>query len=491
MRRLRGVSAAAAANIDAGGAAEASAESTMNAVAANNKTGGAEEAVIEGAMTAEFATNETSGAEAVVIENAMTAAADIGQEAAAAAALSGEEFSEHTEPPLDPQWQQMGVTLQASGTGSFLLRKVKYAAPHAHGLHALQELPASAAGLSAFFSEHNESVDAAKILFLDLETTGLGVGAGNVPFMTGIGYWENESFIIEQALIRHPAEEAAMLAYLLDKLQSFRFLATYNGKTFDWPLVQSRMIMNGFSRKLWEPLHLDFLHPARSIWRNTLVSCRLSHVEEERLGIQREDDVPGSLAPQIYFQYLADENPAPLEGVFLHNETDMLSLACLAIRFGHLLNGNLGEYIPLPNEPEEMVRTGLWLEKMGRIPLAAQLYEAAAAAESARPSTLVKLAERDKKAGNWQRAVLLWQKAIFHSNSGFGGSAFEASIELAMYYEHKHKDYESALAYAEAAFAQLQQQARLVRPDNKKRALLEALRSRITRLQRKRLKQTP
>jgi hypothetical protein len=87
--------------------------------------------------------------------------------------------------------------------------------------------------------------------------------------------------------------------------------------------------------------------------------------------------------------------------------------------------------------------------------------------------------------------VLLWQKAIFHSNSGFGGSAFEASIELAMYYEHKHKDYESALAYAEAAFAQLQQQARLVRPDNKKRALLEALRSRITRLQRKRLKQTP
>ncbi len=425
-------------------------------------------------------------------EEGLSAGTDIALTEQAAPSAAALDVSRQAEPPgtdsepeFDARWERIGVKLQAGGADTFLLRKVEYDCSHAHGLHALNELHRSAAGLAAFFPEREQPVDASSILFLDLETTGLGVGSGNVPFMTGIAYIEKDRFIIEQALIRHPAEESAMLAYVLEKLNSFVFLATYNGKTFDWPLVQSRMIMNGLSRKLWAPLHLDFLHPARSIWRNTLTSCKLSHVEEERLGIHRKDDVPGSLAPQIYFQYLADNDPAPLEAVFRHNETDMLSLACLAIRFGHLLNGNLGDYIALPDEPEELVRTGLWLEKMGKAQLPSQLYEAAAADERARPSTLVKLAERDKKAGNWQRAVLLWQKAIIHSHAGFGTAAYEASIELAMYDEHKLKNNESALFYAEAALEQLQVQARLTRLDNKKRALLESLRSRIARLKRK------
>jgi hypothetical protein len=281
-----------------------------------------------------------------------------------------------------------------------------------------------------------------------------------------------------------------MLAYLAEKLPQYTYLATYNGKTFDWPLVQSRFIMNGLGRKLWEPLHLDFLHPARSVWRNTLVSCRLSHVEEERLGIQREDDVPGSLAPQLYFQFLADGNPAPLEGVFRHNETDMLSLACLAIRFGHLLNGNLVDYLPLPEEPEEMVRTGLWLEKMGKPDLSEPLFEMAAGSETAGPSTLLMLAARDKKAGNWARAVLLWQKAVLHSSQNYGAAAIEASVELAMFYEHKLKDYESALGHASTAFEQVLNHSMLVRRDAKKRAELDALRNRIARLRRKAGKQT-
>src|SRR5690606_19649763 len=96
-----------------------------------------------------------------------------------------------------------------------------------------------------------------QVLFLDLETTGLGVGAGNVPFMIGIAYMSNEHFVVEQALIRHPAEERAMLAYLAEKLPHFTYLATYNGKTFDWPLVQNRFILSGLGRNIWEPKHLD------------------------------------------------------------------------------------------------------------------------------------------------------------------------------------------------------------------------------------------
>jgi len=394
---------------------------------------------------------------------------------------------EEVEEWLSPVWETFDVKLHTNATGSFLLRKIEYASDFRHGLHAIEELHEAAPGLAAFHPATDTAAE--QILFLDLETTGLGVGAGNVPFMIGIGYMSKEHFIIEQTLIRHPAEERAMLMYLAEKLQHYTFLATYNGKTFDWPLVQNRFIMNGLGHKMWEPKHLDFLHPARSVWRNTLVSCKLSHVEEERLGIHREDDVPGSLAPQLYFQYLANGDPAPLEGVFRHNETDMLSLACLAIRFGHLLNGNIDAFIPLPNEPEDMVRTGLWLERMGKNELPYHLFNLAIEADHANPSTLLMLAARDKKAGNWIRAVLLWQKAIIHSSSNFGSAAHEASIELAMYYEHKLKDYETALGHANLAFEHALNQSMLVRRDTKKRAELEALRNRIARLRRKAEKQ--
>ncbi|WP_424768877.1 ribonuclease H-like domain-containing protein [Paenibacillus sp. sgz302251] len=389
---------------------------------------------------------------------------------------------------LSPVWETFAVKLHSSEAGSFLLRKITYPANFRHGLHAIDELHAAAAGFSAFHPAA-EAAAAEQVLFLDLETTGLGVGAGNVPFMIGIAYMSNEQFIVEQTLIRHPAEERAMLVYLAEKLKDFTYLATYNGKTFDWPLVQNRFILNGLGRQIWEPKHLDFLHPARSIWRNTLVSCKLSHVEEERLGIHREDDVPGALAPQLYFQFLADGNPAPLAGVFLHNEKDMLSLACLAIRFGHLLNGDISEYIPLPDQPEEMVRTGLWLEKMGKGALSELLFERAVVVEAVSPSTLLMLAARDKKAGNWGRAVLLWQKAIIQSSSHFGAAAQEASIELAMYYEHKQKDYTSALGHANLAFEHASNHSLLARRDAKKRAELDALRNRISRLRRKADKQ--
>src|SRR4029453_1265940 len=163
----------------------------------------------------------------------------------------------------------------------------------------------------------------------------------------------------------------------------------------------------------------------------------------------------------------------------------MLSLACLAIRFGHLLNGNIESYIPLPDEPEEIVRTGLWLERMGKNELPSQLFDLAMKTDQVKPSTLIMLAERDKKAGNWVRAVLLWQKAIIHSTSHFGAAAHEASVELAMYYEHKLKDYESALGHANLAFEHVNNQSMLTRRDTKKRAELEALRNRISRLRRK------
>ncbi|SFF09747.1 hypothetical protein SAMN05216378_5095 [Paenibacillus catalpae] len=383
---------------------------------------------------------------------------------------------------LSEEWSSMGVKLLHNEAGSFLIRRKSYSALHKHGIHCLGELPAAACGLSAF---HEAPVAPEELMYLDLETTGLGVGTGNVPFMVGLAYWIGEELIVEQAVIRHPAEERAMLYYLNSKLGSYRYLVSYNGKSFDWPVMQTRFIMNGYNRKLWEPLHLDFLHPSRSIWKNTLASLRLSHVEEERLGIERIDDVPGSLAPQLYFQFLADGNPEPLRGVYQHNEIDMLSLVCLSIRFGHLLNGAMeGCYqLPMPEESEELIRTGLWLEKMGHGDRAELMFQAALAAERTASSTLNMLAARDKKAGNWQRAVLLWQKAVMQSVQP-GSAGMNASVELAMYYEHKLKDYDSALSYVSEALEQALSHP-LGRRDAKRRDEIEGLRKRKERLLRK------
>jgi len=401
-------------------------------------------------------------------------------ESAGADGVSPEEAEEE---PLHPLFAAMGVKLARSAHGSFLLRRVEVPLDTRHGDHRFAQLLEAAPALGAFHGS-DESVAADRVLFFDLETTGLGVGAGNVPFMIGLGCVQGGSYAVEQTVIRHPAEERAMLAYLLELLPRFPYLATYNGKTFDWPVLESRFIMNGFGRVDYKPKHLDFLHPSRSVWRNTLASCKLSRIEEERLGIFRKDDLPGAMAPQMYFRFLSDGNPAHLEGVYRHNEWDMLALACLAVRFGFFLDGRLGTDVTMPTEPEELLRTGLWLEKMGFGRLAEPLFARLAQAAEPSPSWCLPLAARDKRCGNWERAVVLWQKAASEEER-LPAATGEAHIELAMYHEHRERNYAAALGYAETALELAARRLSLHRGDPKRRAELEAIRKRAERLRRK------
>lgn len=391
------------------------------------------------------------------------------------------------------EWTPLAAALHTAGEGEFILRRKAYEPEHRHGRYRLGDLrgrvlapllskgtsasPRRGAGQAAAREDSagpgaersaalsNDTGGRAdersaawdRLLFLDTETTGLGLGAGNVPFMVGLGFWEEGRFIVEQLLIRHPGEEEAMLKHVAARLAERPYLVSYNGKSFDWPILKSRYVMNRIAQPD-EPLgHIDFLYPSRSLWKHSLPSCRLGQVEEDRLGVVRTDDVPGSLAPALYFQYLAERDPRILRPVFEHNELDVLSLAGLAIHFSRIAEGE-AEWSELRLfGADEIVRHGLWLEKTGLHRQADELLErlaedlTAQGAEAAgAAAALLPLAAFFKQRRRSDVACRLWRLYISERAERFVPS-LEPYIELSMHYEHKEKRYDVALQYAEEA----------------------------------------
>jgi len=348
----------------------------------------------------------------------------------------------------DDEWGIMDAQLEQNEQGSFIRRKRCYSLDYYHGLYALGELQEIAGQLAAFFP--SVQLDCHMLLFFDTETTGLSSGAGNVPFMIGIGYYEPEQFVVEQLFIRNPAEERAMLVYFNHVLSRFGYIATYNGRSFDWPIMKSRYVMNRMKLVKPDISHVDFLFASRSFWRNILPSCRLNMVETQRLGFHRLDDLPGFLAPTYYFQYMSEKRVELIERIFVHNEYDILTLAALAVHFCLALQGKF-DYASM--KAEELVRIGLWFGKMNKPQLAEEVF----AQLLQRPTIWISehcltIAAYYKRKGNERLAVEIWQHFLTAVKSHhIQWMSFEPLIELAMYYEHRLRDYAAALKYAEQA----------------------------------------
>lgn len=392
---------------------------------------------------------------------------------------------------LGAGWEALDAVLETNEWGSFIKRRRVYQPDYRHGHYFLGELEECAGELAAF--HEGEYVRNEELLFFDTETTGLGIGAGNVPFMVGVGFWDASRFVVEQLFIRNPAEELAMLAYFHKLLHRFSRLVSYNGRAFDWPILKNRFVLNRIKDDLPEPLHLDFLYPSRSLWRNTLPSCRLGKVEEERLGFRRIDDVPGSLAPTLYFQYLAEKDPALIRPVFIHNEYDVLSLAGLAVHFARTLSGER-DFEEMG--AEERFRTGLWLGKLGKRRLSLAVLEPLAG--SVIPGSRaywLPLAAHYKQSGEQEKAAALWLELIRRREGNGLAVPLEPYVELAIHYEHRVKDCATALLFAEEARVWARKRESLLRPSitrtsrnaqpSRTNNLLTELDKRIERLKRK------
>ena len=291
--------------------------------------------------------------------------------------------------------------------------------------------------------------DPAQWLFLDTETTGLAGGTGTYPFMVGIAWWDAGGLEIEQFFMREQSEEHSLLAALSERIAERPVLVTFNGKSFDWPLLETRYRMTRVIRTPALRAHLDFLHPARNLWRLRLGSVRLAELEKHVLGFHRGADLVSELIPQMYFDYLRGGPPDPLVPIFNHNQMDLRGLAALAVRVLSLLTNP----VEFGRDPLELFGVSRICERRGEGILARRLYERTIARELP-PETgrlarrsLARLAKRD---GDHDVARQMWEEMLGYSHEGL-----EAYEQLAIYYEHRARDPRRAATLVREALHEL------------------------------------
>ncbi|MEM5775046.1 MAG: ribonuclease H-like domain-containing protein [Anaerolineaceae bacterium] len=283
--------------------------------------------------------------------------------------------------------------------------------------------------------------DPQKLLFLDTETTGLSQATGTFAFLIGLGFLRSDGFHIYQIIMPAPPHEAAMLAVLARIVADFDTIVTYNGKSFDIPLLQNRHIMHRIPPPFARMQHIDLLHLARKLWRNRLISRRLGDLEQAILDFRRtQEEVPGWLVPEIYKDYLRTGDARPLSGVFYHNAVDVLSLAGLFTHISKMLDQPLGDDM----DDLDLAAIGTIFEDMGSFEEAKSIY--ARCMNNTLPEeiylrTLRRLANLYKKERRWEEAISVWEK--------LSGQDIGACIELAKYYEHTARAYPQALAWAQ------------------------------------------
>ncbi len=298
--------------------------------------------------------------------------------------------------------------------------------------------------------------DPEKWLFLDTETTGLAGGTGTYAFLIGLAWWDAGGLQVEQFFMRDFAEEHSLLQELSQRVAERPVLVTFNGKSFDWPLLENRFTM---TRSIAVPklaAHLDLLHPARALWKLRLGSVRLVELERHvldapRLGWHRKNDVSSALIPQFYFDYLRGGPAEPLAGVVRHNQMDLRGLAALFCK----MNEFLSEAPKAANQIESLDLFGLsrFLQRRGEDDHAQTACAKALAIglpAEIRPKARRELAMMAKRRGKHADAAAIWLEIAADPHDGV-----HACEQLAIYYERHARDMVKAVQFAKLAIATL------------------------------------
>ena len=302
--------------------------------------------------------------------------------------------------------------------------------------------------------EHAEAAQDSRTIFIDLETTGLSGGAGTVAFLVGCGYFDLGAFQVRQFLLTSYSAERALLAAVAELFEHTHLIVSYNGKTFDVPVMETRWAFHRMGAPLDDVPHFDMLHPARRLWRSrsALVDeggCRLTTLERVLLNMRRVGDVDGFEIPGRFFQFLRTADPRPLEPVLEHNRLDLVSLAAVTSRALRLTAG--GE--PACRDAIEALAVGRVLERAGLPDRAAACYERAAAAAclETRAEAFYRLGLRCRRERRFDAAAQWWRELLDltdvparRRDRVFGDLRQFAIEALAIHHEHRARNLRSA-----------------------------------------------
>ena len=300
-------------------------------------------------------------------------------------------------------------------------------------------------------------------MFVDLETTGLSGGAGTVAFLVGCGWFDVGAFQVRQFLLTSYASERALLDAVASCFDAASLLVTYNGKTFDVPMMETRWMFHRMRMPLESVRHFDMLHPARRLWRNrddaratTSVDadaggCRLSTLERVLCDVTRVGDVPGMEIPSRYFRFLRTGDARPLEPVLEHNRLDLISLAAVSAHAVQLVAEGPGRC----RDAAEAVALGKVYERAGCIDRAIDAFRKAAdeptASVDVRAEAIYRLGLRLRRERRYADAADCWRRLMEMKDSRYGkrstllGPLRQYAAEaLAIHHEHRERDYEGA-----------------------------------------------
>ena len=301
-----------------------------------------------------------------------------------------------------------------------------------------------------------------RTVFVDLETTGLSGGAGTVAFLVGCGWFDMGAFQVRQFLLTSYASERALLDAVASCFEAASLLVTYNGKTFDVPVMETRWMFHRMRMPLESVRHFDMLHPARRLWRSRddgrgpagdgdSGGCRLSTLERVLCDVTRVGDVPGMEIPSRYFRFLRTGDAGPLEPVLEHNRLDLISLAAVSAHAVQLVEEGPGRC----RDAAEAVALGKVYERAGCIDRALDAFRKAADEGSTsvdvRAEAIYRLGLRLRRERRYADAAECWRRLLEVKDSRYGrrstllGPLRQYAAEaLAIHHEHRERDYEGA-----------------------------------------------
>lgn len=305
-----------------------------------------------------------------------------------------------------------------------------------------------------------------RTIFIDLETTGLSGGAGTVAFLVGCGYFDLGAFQVRQFLLTSYASERALLYAVADFFDGADLIVTYNGKTFDVPVMETRWLFHRLQMPLASVPHFDVLHPARRLWRARVRAgdpddsgCRLTTLERTLFNVTRAGDVGGFEIPGRFFQFLRSGDPRPLEPVLEHNRLDLVSLAAVMaramelVRDGHAACRDCAEALALGRIYERAATDERMRDRESVRARAESCYRRAAESRTTavRGEALYRLALRHRRERRFAEAAATWREVIDLTEpravrriAGLGELRQFAAEALAIHHEHRERDLGSA-----------------------------------------------